>query len=171
MNANTANEQCIVFLLILLAVWLAVKYRRPFKPSGYAHGTARWASERHLRRAGMLSGNGLILGRTPRRGKRISLSRYTHVSVTAPTGAGKGVSFVIPALLTYTRGSVFVFDPKGELFFATAAARQAMGQRVYVLDPFHVCTAPGTGDCFNPLDCIPSGGELIDEARAMANAM
>ncbi len=171
MNANTANEQCVVFLLIVLLIWLALKYRRPFRPSGYAHGTARWASERDLRRGGMLSGSGLILGRTPRRGKRISLSRYTHVSVTAPTGAGKGVSFVIPALLTYTRGSVFVFDPKGELFFATAAARRAMGQRVYVLDPFHVCTAPGTGDCFNPLDCLPSDSTLVDEARAMANAM
>jgi type IV secretion system protein VirD4 len=169
--ANPANEQTLILLLILLAIWLAVKYRRPFRPSGYAHGTARWASERDLERAKMFSRHGLIFGRTPRRRKSIRLNKYTHVSVAAPTGAGKGVSFVIPTLLSYRRGSVFVFDPKGELFLATARARRRMGQRVYVLDPFHVCTRPGASDRFNPLDCIPPGPTVVDEARAMANAM
>ena len=47
----------------------------------------------------------------------------------AGTGAGKGVSQVIPAQLTW-RGSVVVNDPKGELYAITARCRREMGQRV-----------------------------------------
>ena len=41
----------------------------------------------------------------------------------APTRSGKGVSLIIPNLLTY-RGSVLVVDPKGENAWITAAYRR-----------------------------------------------
>ena len=147
---DQALSQWIVILILLLC-WAAAVRRRSWRGSGWAHGTARWASEHDLQRAAMLSGRGLILGRTPRRGKLIHLPKYTHVTVTAPTGAGKGVSFIITTLLTYRRrGSVFVFDPKGELFATTAAARQALGDTVYLLDPFGLLQHAGRERLLQP---------------------
>ncbi len=58
-----------------------------------------------------------------------------HVVTVAGARAGKSSTVLIPNLLRYP-GSVIVLDPKGELARATAARRQAMGQRVFVLDPF-----------------------------------
>jgi type IV secretion system protein VirD4 len=56
----------------------------------------------------------------------------------ARTGAGKGVSTIIPALLTYP-GPVIVIDPKGENFLVTRRWReQTLGQRIYAIDPFGV---------------------------------
>ena len=168
----TQSDEVALALLVLLAVWLAVRYRRKWRGTGYAHGTSRWASERDLDRAGMFGPKGQILGRTTRRGKLIRVPKYTHLSVFAPTGAGKGVSFVISTLLSYTAGSTVVFDPKGELYMTTAARRRAMGQQVYVLDPFNICTAPGESDCYNPLlEAAIDPLRLVDEARAIAEAI
>ncbi len=72
-----------------------------------------------------------------------------HALVFAPTGKGKGVSHLIPNLLTYT-GSAIVVDVKGEAAQVTAQRRREMGQKVYVIDPFHVTT--NNPDKFNPLD-------------------
>ena len=163
------QDQQVLMLLAVIAFLILLFRRRPWRGSGYAHGTARWASEFNLRSANMLSGKGLILGRTTRRRKLIRIPNYQHLSVYAPTGAGKGVSFVIPTLLDYRRGSLFVFDPKGELFRATSRVRAAMGNRIVRIDPFGVC-GPG-GDSFNPLSAIPPGPMLIDDARAAAEAM
>ncbi|GJL72574.1 MAG: hypothetical protein NMNS01_17730 [Nitrosomonas sp.] len=62
-----------------------------------------------------------------------------HLITFAPTGAGKGVSTIIPTLLSYP-GSTIVIDPKGENFLVTARYRSEIGQKVYVLDPFKIVT-------------------------------
>lgn len=105
-------------------------------------------------------------GRPGGAGQLIRLPTHTHVLTVAPTGAGKGVSYVVPALLTY-RGSVIIFDPNGELYKLTSARRRAMGQKVRRLDFFGVC-GPG-GDTLNVLDLVqPDSPLLVDDARAMA---
>ena len=58
-----------------------------------------------------------------------------HLLTIAPTGAGKGVSCVIPALLRYP-GDVVVMDPKGENYAVTAMHRREMGQQIVLIDPF-----------------------------------
>ena len=58
-----------------------------------------------------------------------------HVMTIAGTQAGKSSSVLIPNLRRYP-GSVIVLDPKGELARACAQHRRAMGQRVFILDPF-----------------------------------
>jgi type IV secretion system protein VirD4 len=59
-----------------------------------------------------------------------------HLLTVAPTRAGKGVSLIIPNLLTY-RGGAIVIDPKGENCWATAAHRRnKLGQKTYVIDPW-----------------------------------
>lgn len=58
-----------------------------------------------------------------------------HVMTIAGSQAGKSSSVLIPNLRRYP-GSVVVLDPKGELARACAQHRRAMGQHVYILDPF-----------------------------------
>jgi type IV secretion system protein VirD4 len=65
-----------------------------------------------------------------------------HILTCAPTGAGKGIGAVIPNLLTYP-GSAFVLDLKGENFAVTARARRAMGQSVFLIDPFGITGTAG----------------------------
>ena len=58
-----------------------------------------------------------------------------HLITIAPTGAGKGVSCIIPTLLRYP-GSCVVVDTKGEAAAVTARQREQMGHKVVVIDPF-----------------------------------
>lgn len=96
--------------------------------------------------------------------------REGHLVTVAPTGAGKGVSCIIPALLTW-RGPAIVIDPKGENFAVTATRRRAMGQRVHVLDPFGVtgCIQPAS---LNPLDMLGTPRTAsVDDMRVLAEAV
>jgi len=160
----------LCLLVVVIAIIALLYYRPKWRGSGRAFGTARWATLADLLAAGMIGTHGLILGRT-RRGDLIWLprNRYTHLSIFAPTSAGKGVSFVTPWLLTYKSGSCVTTDPKGESFRLTADRRRALGQTVVRLDPFGVC---GDGaDSFNILDLIGSGPDSVDDCRAAAEAM
>src|SRR5262249_11235721 len=90
-----------------------------------------------------------------------------HVLVCGGTGSGKGVSIIIPNLLTYRRGSVVCFDTKGDLYETTASRRAARGQRIVRLAPFN-----GGKDAFNPLDTISSDSPgLVDSAREMEESL
>jgi type IV secretion system protein VirD4 len=90
-----------------------------------------------------------------------------HLITFAPTGAGKGVSVIIPTLLSYP-GSMIVIDPKGENFHVTARYRMSIGQKVHVLDPFGVVTPAekaGTrfeADSLNPFDFLLAGRQVDD---------
>jgi type IV secretion system protein VirD4 len=93
---------------------------------------------------------------------RKTLIRYDgdgHLLTLAPTGAGKGRSSLIPALLTYP-GATLTIDIKGEAYAVTARRRREMGHVVVVLDPF--CAATLTPDSLNPLDIINLPGSAPD---------
>jgi type IV secretion system protein VirD4 len=100
----------------------------------------------------------------------IRLRKSIHGMVCAPPGAGKGVGFVIPNLLSHP-GSVVAIDPKGELFTATGRVRRKLlKNRVIRLDPFGVC-GPG-GARFNPLMHIdPSSPLFGDQCKAIAESL
>lgn len=103
------------------------------------------------------------------RGDGVHLPDDTHLMTIAPTGAGKGVSCLIPALLQYP-GPVIVFDPKGENAAVTARRRREMGQKVIVVDPFHVSGEPPAR--FNPLDFVEADtAEVADDATAIAEML
>lgn len=87
-----------------------------------------------------------------------------HLITIAPTGAGKGVGAVIPALLSHP-GSAVVIDPKGENFSVTARLRREMGQQVHVIDPFGI-TGPRT-DRLNPMDLLADPDNATWEDAAM----
>src|SRR6266851_9748282 len=134
MNSNAENQ--LVSLLCFVAFLAMLYYRRRWRPAGTAFGTATWASESVLRTAGMLTGKGLILARTFSRAL-LRLPQYSHVLLVGGTGSGKGVSIIIPNLLSYSRGGLICFDTKGDLFESTSERRAAMGQRVVRLAPFN----------------------------------
>jgi type IV secretion system protein VirD4 len=99
----------------------------------------------------------------------IRLNNSVHTVVIAPTGAGKGVSLVIPFLRECPH-SLAAIDPKGENLTLCAAARRAMGHRVVALDPFR--TATRTPDTLNPLQFIDVNGPTApDDCRAVADQM
>jgi type IV secretion system protein VirD4 len=74
-----------------------------------------------------------------RGGPLVRLPQAVHTMVVAPTGVGKGVSFVVPFLLTCDE-SVVCIDFKGENALLTAEHRRRMGHQIVIIDPFKVVT-------------------------------
>lgn len=103
------------------------------------HGSARFANERELRKAGLLKEDSpedkhpsIIVGKL---GKVFLYFRgMQFMFLAAPTRSGKGVGIVIPNLLHY-RDSVVVLDVKGENFKMTAGFRAKCGQEVHLFSP------------------------------------
>jgi len=94
-----------------------------------------------------------------------------HLMTFAPTGAGKGIGAVIPALLHHP-GPVIVVDPKGENYAVTARRRREMGQQVICLDPFDSIEDSHADDGFNPLDLIEiDSPNVADDAMMLAEAL
>lgn len=93
-----------------------------------------------------------------------------HLITVAPTGAGKGVSCIIPALLSW-RGPAIVIDPRGENYAVTAKRRRQLGQQVHVLDPFGI-TDEADPSAFNPLQMLNHGAlDHDDDVAAIANLL
>jgi type IV secretion system protein VirD4 len=143
---------CAVMLL-LMAI-RAVQRRRAKGSTTY--GSARWATPREMRRAGLLETDGVMLGQYGQRYLRDDSE--AHLLLIAPTRSGKGVGVVIPTLLTWTE-SVLVTDPKdGENYDVTAGWRRGLGPvyaftprreprtRINVLDTIRLKTAREFGD-------------------------
>jgi type IV secretion system protein VirD4 len=162
-----SNDDQVVATLVLVGIaMLFLVRRRRWRGSGTAFGTAAWMSESLMKAAGMLAQGGLVLGRTFG-GKLIRLPNYCHVLCCGGSGSGKGVSIVLPNLLTYRRGSVICFDTKGDLYQTAAGPRRRRGDRIIRLAPFN-----GGTDGFNPLDTILRDSPmLVDSARAIAEAL
>lgn len=107
-----------------------------------SHGSARWATEREMKEAGLRTRlktlNGPIygkLGDPASRADFLSSRDIPHSLVSAPTGSGKTAGIVIPTLLTYP-GSIFCLDVKGELFAKTSRRRVAFGDKVFKFAPY-----------------------------------
>ncbi|WP_020472332.1 type IV secretory system conjugative DNA transfer family protein [Zavarzinella formosa] len=99
----------------------------------------------------------------------VRLSWAVHSAIFAPTGAGKGVSCIVPWLLS-CRESAVVVDFKAENVRLTANARRKMGHRVVILDPYKIATPEP--DTFNPLEFFDPGSDTaIDDCRDLAEAL
>ena len=98
----------------------------------------------------------------------LSWATDKHVLVLASSRSGKGVSLIIPNLLTYP-GGVFVLDPKGENARATLRQRATFGP-VAVLDPWDVARLPAASQAarrgFNPLAALLDDPEQMPTAAA-----
>jgi len=84
------------------------------------YGSARWATKKEVRRAGLTCDGGVFLGSFG--GSYLRRDGPEHVIAFAPTRSGKGVGLVIPTLLGWT-GSAVIHDIKGENWALTAGWR------------------------------------------------
>ncbi len=143
------------------------------------HGSAAWATLRDAINASRLFNRGMVsadsygfaLGRFPGASDNLDprLRYMGHVLTCAPTGSGKGIGAVIPTLLEYP-GSVLCLDIKGENYAVTARARRALGQSVYLVDPFGV--TGGQASAFNPLDVLDlTSPDVVGQASALVEML
>ena len=134
-----------------------------------AYGSAAWATKRDIKRAGMFGPEGIALGRYA--GRIVRLKTDRHLLTFAPNRSGKGVSSIIPNLLTWPAdGSMLIVDPKGENADVTARRRRELGQAVHVLDPFGITRQPAAR--FNPLLWLePFGDDLAEDAALLADGL
>jgi type IV secretion system protein VirD4 len=125
---------------VVVAVAMSVWRAREVKNTTY--GSACWAETPEVRRAGLLHGDGVLLGRW--HDEYLRHDGPEHVLCFAPTRSGKGVGLVVPTLLTWP-GSAIVHDIKGENWTLTAGWRSRFG-RVLMFDPTN-----GESAAYNPL--------------------
>ena len=109
------------------------------------------------------------LARKPQHLVRLTPKQAVHTLVAAPTGVGKGRSCIVPFLLTCDEPCVVIDIKGGENAKKTAKAREKMGHRVVLADPFRVVT--DHPDTYNPMGFIcPASPTAIDDCRSQAEA-
>lgn len=149
------------FLSFIVAIAMSV-WRARERRKAETYGSARWANEAEIRKAGMLGDAGVMLGRFGR-----SYLRHDgpeHVLCFAPTRSGKGVGLVVPTLLTWP-GSVIVHDIKGENWQLTAGFRARYGS-VLLFDP----TNPNSA-AYNPLLEVRRGKWEVRDVQNVADVL
>ncbi|CAM3317805.1 type IV secretory system conjugative DNA transfer family protein [Pseudomonas plecoglossicida] len=97
----------------------------------------------------------------------IGIEDDRHILTVAGSRSGKSVGLI--SNLFFYPGSILATDPKGELASITATKRMALGQKVYVVDPFGVAskdTLPFRAS-FNPMSVLSIGSPTFLEDAAL----
>lgn len=144
------------FLIYVMVV--GVRSRSSQRHEGI-HGTAHWAGEKEIRTMGLLPkkgerGAGVYVGGWTDPKGQLHYLRHNgpeHVAGIAPTRSGKGVSLVVPTLLSWPASCV-VNDQKAELWNLTAGWREEQAGNTCIR--FNPAAAPGKSARFNPLQEI-----------------
>jgi len=142
---------------VALSTWRAREIKR-----ATTYGSARWAQSTDVEGAGLLDGDGVILGRWRR--QYLRHNGPEHVLCFAPTRSGKGVGLVVPTLLTWP-GSTIVHDIKGENWALTAGWRSKFGH-VLLFDP----TNPESA-AYNPLLEVRRGASEVRDVQNIADIL
>ena len=161
---------CGILAFLILIVWTIVSAAMLNSERNNVFGTAREATNKDLKENGFLNTpDGIILGYTKdakvsankKEDGTISLKLYRHARfitnpgklntlLLAPTGSGKGVSVIMPTLLSFLQHMV-IFDPKEENYNKTAGYR-ATFSHVIKFAPCSMNTMR-----FNPVMAIRDG--------------
>jgi type IV secretion system protein VirD4 len=142
---------------ITMSIWRAHEVKK-----ATTYGSARWASAREIRKAGLLEPDGVVLGHL--HGSYLRHNGPEHVLCFAPTRSGKGVGLVVPTLLTWP-GSAIVHDIKGENWSLTAGWRQRFG-RVVLFDPTNARSS-----AYNPLLEVRRGEWEVRDVQNIADVL
>lgn len=170
---GAASLVSIIGFLVALGYWIgsAVKAMGEV-PSTF--GSSRWAKPDDLRKKKLFDLDGIRLGMAfnGEIDAPISYKGDSHLLTVAPTRTGKGTTQIINNLLTY-EGSVLVIDPKGENAMITAKARQDMGQKVMLVDPWGIAQIDGIETArFNPMDWLLDNlTDLAENCMILAEAI
>ncbi|BAI97806.1 conjugal transfer protein TraG [Sphingobium sp. TA15] len=126
------------------------------------YGSARWASPRDVRRAGLYRSAGVMLGRHG--DHYLRHEGPEHVMAFAPTRSGKGVGLVVPTLLSWT-GSAVIHDIKGENWTLTAGWR-ARFSHCLLFNPTDARSAR-----YNPLLEVRRGADEVRDVQNIADIL
>lgn len=149
--------------LISIAVAIGMSVWRAREAGNVAtYGSARWATVREARNAGLLGLDGVVLGKLG--SDYLRHDGPEHVLCFAPTRSGKGVGLVVPTLLTWP-GSSIVHDIKGENWELTSGFRAHHG-RVLLFDPTNTESA-----AYNPLLEVRRGEWEVRDVQNIADVL
>jgi type IV secretion system protein VirD4 len=126
------------------------------------YGSARWASEREVRAAGLLGERGVFLGSFG--GADLRHDGAEHVMAFAPTRSGKGVGLVVPTLLCWP-GSAVIHDIKGENWELTAGWRSRFSHCL-LFNPTDARSAR-----YNPLLEVRRGAHEVRDVQNIADIL
>src|SRR5712664_1978467 len=149
------------FIAIAVAIALSILRAREAK-NVETYGSARWASNEEIRKAGLLGPDGVILGCHAEHYLRHDGPE--HVLCFAPTRSGKGVGLVVPTLLTWP-GSCIVHDIKGENWQLTAGWRSRFSHCL-LFNPTDVRSA-----AYNPLLEVRRGAHEVRDVQNLADIL
>jgi type IV secretion system protein VirD4 len=149
------------FISVAVAIVMSVWRAREAKEA-QTYGSARWATIKEISAAGLLSPDGVVLGKINH--QYLRHAGPEHVLCFAPTRSGKGVGLVVPTLLTWP-GSCIVHDIKGENWQLTAGWRASFG-RVLLFDP----TNPDSS-AYNPLLEVRRGDSEVRDVQNIADIL
>lgn len=113
-----------------------------------SHGTAEFAKAKDIKAMGLTpKDSGVVIGSNPFDNTLLLDDGPAHVFLAAPTRTGKGIGIIIPTGIIWQH-SMFFFDPKAELWTATAGYRKnVLGQKVMKFEP--LCK-DGSSASWNP---------------------
>jgi type IV secretion system protein VirD4 len=126
------------------------------------YGSARWATSKEIKSAGLFAAKGVFLGQLEN-----SYLRHDgpeHVMCFAPTRSGKGVGLVLPTLLSWTSSAV-VHDIKGENWQLTAGWRSSFSHCL-LFNP----TDPKSAR-YNPLLEVRKGAAEVRDVQNIADIL
>ncbi|MGN8005993.1 conjugal transfer protein TraG [Acidovorax sp. 22279] len=145
---------------IAMAVW-----RARLAKQVTTYGSARWARQDEIAKAGLTNLAGVFLGKTS--GKNEDYLRHEgpeHVMAFAPTRSGKGVGLVVPTLLSWP-GSAVIHDIKGENWNLTAGWR-ARFSHCLLFNPTDAKSA-----AYNPLLEVRRGAHEVRDVQNIADIL
>lgn len=137
---------------------------------------ARWQSPAAILKSKALAydpdnpGSMILVGALGK--KLIGIEDNRHIMTVAGSRTGKSVTLI--GNLLFYRGSVLATDPKAELANITAERRAALGQKVYILDPFENAAdrIASFRASYNPLATLTHGSPtIIEDAGLIADGL
>jgi len=136
--------------------------------------SARWASDKLLKAAGLFKGGGWRIGYTQSK-KVMRYGGPGHLLLVAPARSGKAVTVLVAALLERCKASRIIIDPKGELC-AITHARAAQFSKVMAIDPFGLLKKIGVRGVktvgLNPLASLdPKSVSFGGDVESLADAI
>lgn len=129
-------------LLILFVTAIITRYGYKLQ-SRDIFGSASLANSNDYHKMGLYKSSGILLGKDYLN-RLLRTPKLTSRLIIAPSGKGKGVSVIIPTLLTENR-PIVTLDPKGENWAVSARQRISgfktkndKNREVIALDPFRI---------------------------------
>lgn len=152
--------------------WEAAKYAgravsNQVQAPSIQYGSARFLTKREIKKILHKKHQGLSVNGT----QGMSLSQdnsFKHLTLIAPSGAGKTSAYVIPSILLQMQkgSSIVVTDPSGEIFQHTSGYAQSLGYDIKVFD----ITNTKASYSYNPIEHANSHRDIAYLAKILVES-